>query len=249
MGKKKKTQGEPPHDLLDQLLGKADLDALAQLVRQLAGTSPAVRRECVEFLQKPLTLRAQTKTAAGPGTPLALWSELEPGLIEIRKHGEQDATWRHVGKSLGQLITKLQEAPIPQPDRQSLRSRVVPYLGHGNAGMEDALYDVAFATCKNADEWRALAVHLEGLGQEGPLDHARSIYRQLGDRDKYVALRSRRLEYGADYHDLATFLWEQGEPDRALAVAKEGMQKGKGRLDELRAFMAKRGRAKSKQKR
>jgi hypothetical protein len=50
------------------------------------------------------------------------------------------------------------------------------------------------------------------------------------------------VEYGADYYDLATFHWEQGQREKAMAIAREGLKKGKGRMDDLRAFVAKGGR-------
>ncbi|MBI2227785.1 MAG: hypothetical protein HYU46_01650, partial [Deltaproteobacteria bacterium] len=108
--------------------------------------------------------------------------------------------------------------------------------------MDDALYDVAYAACSDNEDWKYLAQRLEGLGKDWPLDHARRIYRRIGDRDKFLALRSRRMEHGADYHDLATFYWEQGDREQALAVAHEGMRKGKGRMDDLRAFLADRAK-------
>jgi tetratricopeptide (TPR) repeat protein len=73
--------------------------------------------------------------------------------------------------------------------------------------------------------------------------HARRIYRRLGDRDKYLELRTDHMEYGADYHDLATFYWEAGKKEKALQVAEEGLRKGKGRMDELRRFVADRAKA------
>ena len=50
------------------------------------------------------------------------------------------------------------------------------------------------------------------------------------------------MEYGADYHDLATFYWEQGDKEKALAVAHKGMDKAKGRMNELRSFLADRAK-------
>jgi tetratricopeptide (TPR) repeat protein len=45
------------------------------------------------------------------------------------------------------------------------------------------------------------------------------------------------MEYGTDYHDLATFYWESGEKEEALLVAEKGLREAKGRMDELRAFV------------
>jgi len=48
------------------------------------------------------------------------------------------------------------------------------------------------------------------------------------------------MEYGADFHDLATFYWKAGEKEKAVAVAEQGLQQGNGRMDELRSFLAER---------
>jgi len=119
---------------------------------------------------------------------------------------------------------------------------VLPYIRSGNAGMDDALYEVAYAASRDDEDLRYFAQLLEEIGKDWPLDHARRIYRKIGDREKYLALRSRRMEYGADYYDLATFYWKQGDREQALAIAREGMRRGKGRMDELRAFMAERAK-------
>jgi tetratricopeptide (TPR) repeat protein len=99
------------------------------------------------------------------------------------------------------------------------------------------LYDVAYATCYDDDDLRSLAQDFEAMKGEWKTAHARRIYRRLGDRDKYLELRAQRMEYGADYHDLATFYWDSGEQEKALQVAEDGLRKAKGRMDELRAFV------------
>lgn len=55
-----------------------------------------------------------------------------------------------------------------------------------------------------------------------------------------MELRSKKLVYGGDYHDLASFYWDEGNRDKALAVAEEGEKKGQGRMDELRKFLSNR---------
>ena len=78
----------------------------------------------------------------------------------------------------------------------------------------------------------------EAMNKEWRTARARDIYRRLGDRDKYLELRAGRMEYGANYHDLAAFYWESGEKEKAMQVAEEGLEKAKGRMDELRGFVA-----------
>ena len=226
---------------LTELVRAADAAVLGQLVERLTGTRPDVRRECLGFLQKRVVLASQSDTEAA--VLFALWEELEPDLAELDEYGGGDHdTEDHVGELLYELSTKLKRTRIAGDDRRSLLEEVLPYIRSGNAGMDDALYDVAYAACRDNEDLRYFAQRLEKLGKDWPLDHARRIYRKIGDREKYLALRSRRMEYGADYHDLATFYWEQGNREQALAVAREGMRKGKGRMDELRAFLAERAK-------
>jgi hypothetical protein len=100
------------------------------------------------------------------------------------------------------------------------------------------LYDVAYSCCYDNEDWRRLAGDLAALKQDWPVNHARRIYKRIGDNKKYLQLRALKMEYGADYHDLATFYWEDGEKDKAIKIAQDGLKQGKGRMDELRRFLS-----------
>jgi len=82
----------------------------------------------------------------------------------------------------------------------------------------------------------------EMLSGDWKTDHARRIYRRLGDQEKYLELRNRKMVFGGDYYDLASFYWKAGEKKKALQVAEDGLRKGRGRMDELRQFLAQRGK-------
>ena len=222
-----------------ELIHSADATVLAELVRQLAAINPEAARACFEYLRKHVAKTSEAKAEAAGGAIFALWSDLEPDLAELNEYGGGAyETQDHVGNLLYELGEKLQKDTVPRDDRRELLDEVLPYIRSGNAGMDDALYDVAYAACCNDDDLRDLAERFEALGKDWPIDHARRIYRRLGDREKYLTLRGQRMKYGADYHDLATFHWEQGERQQALEVAREGLQKAEGRMDELRAFLA-----------
>jgi len=74
------------------------------------------------------------------------------------------------------------------------------------------------------DHWNTQA--FEAMDRRWPVDHARRIYRKIGDNEKYLELRAMEMEVGADYHDLATFYWEQQEQEKAIEIAKDGLEKG-----------------------
>jgi hypothetical protein len=230
-------------DSLTKLIDAADHVVLAELVRQLAAERPEAQRACFEFLKAHVEIGPESESKADTEAVFSLWDDLEPDLAELDQYGGGDyETEDYVGYLLYDLQKKLEESEIPTEDRRALLDEVIPFIRSRNSGMEDALYDVAYAACRDEADWRDLAERLEALGQDWPCDHARRIYRRIGDREKYLELRQRRMEYGLDYHDLTTFYWECGEREQALAVGHEGLEKAKGRMDELWAFMAERAK-------
>ena len=73
------------------------------------------------------------------------------------------------------------------------------------------------------------------MKQDWPLDHARRIYRRLGDREKYLEVRRLKMVYGADYHDLAQFYQGEDNREQALAIAEEGLKKEYARKAKVMA--------------
>ncbi len=235
-----KKKGKPQGPLVE-LVEAAETEVLVSLVVLLAGMRPDVRRTCLEYLEEHVVLPPDGLAEAQGELAFSLWDELEPDLAELDQYGGGDYdTVDDVGGLLYELREKLQEGGVPRDHRRALLDEVIPYISSGNAGMEDELYEVAYAACYDQDDSRDLAIRFEGIGRDWPIDHARRIYREIGDRAKYLELRARRMKYGLDYHDLATFYWENGEREKAVEIARQGLREGEGKLDELRLFMAQR---------
>ncbi len=231
-------------EALAELLAVASSRVLTDLILKLAGNQPDVRRECFEFLKNHGSLSKELKKRSLGEIALALWSELAPDLSELDDYGGGDyATEDHVAELLEGIRRQLASKKVASEHRNEILDRVLPFIETGNAGMDDMLYEVAYAACYDDTDLRGLAEAFEAMQDEWKADHSRRIYRQLGDRDKYLELRTGHMEYGADYYDLATFYWESGEKEKALQVAEEGLRNGKGRMDELRRFVADRAEA------
>lgn len=231
-------------DALVELLAVASPKALQALILQLATYRPDIRRECFDFLKTQVSVSKSLETRSEGEIVLALWSELGPDLKELDDYGGGDyATEDNVAELLGQVRTQLDSKKVGAQFRREIRDRVLPFIESSNAGLDDMLYEVAYATCYDDSDLRALAKDFEAMQGDWKVAQARRIYRRIGDGDKYLELRLREMIYGADYHDLATFYWDFGEKEKSLRVAEEGLHKGQGRMDELRLFVAERAEA------
>ena len=228
-------------DPLAALLETAPKAKLVDLIVRVAASRPSVRRECIDYLNRHTALSPSRKKQSEGEKLLALWAELAPDLDELDAYGggDYDADI-HVSSLLQEIAQALSRKKIDSDYRQKLLDNALSYIESGNVGLDDDLYDLAYATCYTDDDWRALAQAFETMGGYWKLDHARRIYRRLGDRGKFLELRQRKLATGTDYFDLADFHWKAGEKQKAMEVAKTGLLKAKGRMDELRQFVAKR---------
>jgi hypothetical protein len=233
----KRNQDDP----LAALLETTPKAKLVDLLVRVAATRPAVRRECLDYLNLHTALSPSRKKQSEGEKLLAQWAELAPDLDELDAYGggDYDADI-HVSSLLQEIAQGLSRKKIDADYRQKLLDNALPYIKSGNAGLDDGLYDLAYAACYTDADWRALAEAFETMGGDWKLDHARRIYRRLGDRRKYLELRQRKLATGTDYFDLADFHWKAGEKQKAMEVAETGLLKRKGRMDELRQFVAKR---------
>jgi tetratricopeptide (TPR) repeat protein len=226
-------------DALNELLEAASHSLLSKLILELSAEFPDVRRKCFDFLKSQVSVsKALAKRSEGEAV-LALWSELAPDLEELDLYGGGDyGTVDDVAELLDQIRERLESKEVDADHRRELQDLVLPFIKSGNAGMDDMLDDVVYAACYDDSDLRGLAKVFEAMNNEWRTARARDIYRRIGDRDKYLELRAGRMEYGVDYHDLAAFYWESGEKEKALQVAEKGLEKGKGRMDELRGFVA-----------
>lgn len=235
--RKKSTHQDP----LRQMLEAAEKKILIELIEDLAIMRPEVRRECFEYLKEHVKLSPGQKETSEGEAISALWGELEPDLEELDEYGGGDYSLAdHVADLLYQIQKKLTKNTVALEYRTDLLNEVLPYIRSSNAGLDDDLYGVAYACCCDNDDLRRLAMAFESMERDWPIDHARRIYRKIGDNEKYLALRALKMEVGLDYYDLATFWWEQGEKERAIKTAQDGLKKGDGRLEELRQFLSER---------
>ena len=135
-------------DTLVELLAAAPSKILADLLIRLAATRPDVRRECFDYLKKHVPLSESRKNQSEGEILLALWSELEPNLSELDEYGGGDyGVADDVAGLLYQIERRLSQKKIVAGCRRELLDELLPYIESGNAGLDDPLYDLAYAAC------------------------------------------------------------------------------------------------------
>jgi len=105
---------------------------------------------------------------------LAYIAALMANLDELDSYGGGDYSLTdHVGDLLVKIQERLATGRIEGDIRRELLEEVLPFIKTGNAGLDDELYDVAYAACYDAADWRRLAQSFDGMQKEWPVDHAR----------------------------------------------------------------------------
>lgn len=152
---KEETTVRAQTDPLTRLAGAADAGTLKALVLDLAAGEPSIRRQCLAFLKAKVKLPKAESAAALAAELMALWDELEPDLAELDEYGGgYRETEDNVDTLLYELAERLEKAAaaLAREDRRTFIEAAVPYIESGNAGMDDALINVAYAACAdNAD--------------------------------------------------------------------------------------------------
>lgn len=224
---------------LTELVGQADRELLKQLIHWLADKDSRVNQECLDFLKPKVTHPSQAIIKYYTEEIWSLWNELESDLLDLDECDyECDENGFYVADCLSKITEILKENEIPKKERLALIEEVLPYINSG-IGMDACLYDVAYAACKSDEDWKFLAESFEQIGNDCSLDRAREIYRKIGSNAKFLELRTMKMISGLDYYDLVSFYVEQGDMERAVAMALEGMAKAAGRKNELCEFMVK----------
>ncbi|MDY6906451.1 MAG: hypothetical protein SWH61_17405 [Thermodesulfobacteriota bacterium] len=224
---------------LAELIAAAPPRALSELILALAADSPEVRRECFDYLKENKAVSKMLKSQSEGEAILSIWAELLPDLEDLDAYGGgpygvEDNVW----ELLYEITQRLNSKKVDETCRREILDAALPFIKSGNAGAGDALDELAYAACYTDTELRYMAERLEAMHDDWQTRNARNIYRQIGDHEKYLELRLKRMEVGADYHDLAEFYWETGEKEKSIQIAQKGLKAAKGRMDELRAFAA-----------
>jgi len=228
---------------LAKLLETSSAKSILDLIKMLTMDEPELERRSVTFLLTHGNLPAPQKLEAAATQAWALWFEVEGLMHSIDLYGGHDSDYENVQDALDQIAEVVADGGAPAVCRQEIQSSALKCLTSGKDHFT-GLFNVAKACCHSEQEWHELAETLVASGHSSAgypdyLKVAIEIYRQTGDRDRYLELRRQRLNSSHDFLDLARFHVEADEMDEAVRVAELGLASSNGSYaHELRMMLA-----------
>ena len=229
---------------LEDVLSDLPKEKLANILARLADMSAANMQAIAAAVgkQKPSLQRAAARRSADERAS-SLLAEIEDIASEFNEYGggprEDEERVCGFCRDLQRLLEK--QAVSPDIRAQAIES-ILEQVVQGNSGVDDLLTETAFWAAKTRDDWRSVIEKLEPLASRKDSGYHRNMVMhlyldKLGDEETYLRMRQAHLRFGSDYYDLVQYWKKNGNHQKAMEVAREGLKMGEGRLDELRVFL------------
>ena len=211
------------------LAGKSD-EQLKKLILDISNRFP----ESCDFILR--WQQSKGKIDVSAELAFELWGNAESIISQFNEYGggpdeDEEEACEYINE-LCDLIPKLS-----WDTRREIVDEMLVQYHYGNSGFDDLLTDTCHEMCKEQEELLYLAEKFMSFGGRWDKNRAMSIYSQLGADEKYLEIRTESLEYGNDYLELAQYYEQQGNIDKALIYAHQGLKKGEGALNGLVSYL------------
>ncbi|MFW5873710.1 MAG: SWIM zinc finger family protein [Bacillota bacterium] len=139
-----------------------------------------------------------------------------------------------------EIVDILEDQEIPADYRQDLIENFMSEYIKKNSVLNDMALELAYTAANSKEDWLIVLDYLKKANNRYDQENIMKIYQEkLGDKEKYLELRKKNLEYGADYYDLVCFYENEGEIEKAVETALKGEKQGHGRIIDNLRFLRK----------
>jgi len=168
------------------------------------------------------------------------WAVADSILGELNEYGMDDDALESVLLSALEVLKDiLSEKEALAARRREIIDNLMRYYNWGNFGMADAVYDTVMDLCSEKQDFQVVIEKLESRSRSSSYIRGllASLYHLTGDEEAELAVLERELENGMDYWSLAEYWLRKGDREKAMKIVEEGIEKGKGRKQELYDFL------------
>ena len=171
----------------------------------------------------------------------SLWGEAEEIISKFNEYGGGDEDDEEiVYDNLNKIVEIFQQEKLDEKTKIEFINNCFECYFWGNSGFDDLLRDGAFDVCNSEENWLLVIEKLRKSNSSYDQERIMDIYKdKLNDDDSYLKFRMGKLYYGMDYLDLVDYYIKKKNIEKAVKIAKEGIEKGEGRIIDLIEFLLK----------
>ena len=137
---------------------------------------------------------------------------------------------------LQEIVKLFKEKKLNTETKRQFIDKMFHYYDWDNSGLNDMVMEAVFESATERADWEYIIEKLKTKKEDSSYRQSLiiDIYRNhLKDDAEYLKLRQQDLQYGNDYFDLVQYWHKKGEIDKAVAVAKEGVESCERGVDDL----------------
>lgn len=219
-----------------EALSSLTKEQLIEIINKTSGKNKFFKKEIEMYLNKNKSQFEQTNNYSEYS---ALWDEAEEIISKFNEFGggpedEEEIVYDNLPK----IVKLFNNEKLDKETKKEFINNCFEQYYYGNSGFEDLLRDSIFEVCNTKEEWLFVIDKLNKSSSDYDNECIIGIYRDhLKDHETYLKLRTANLSSGMDYYDLVDYYSKKGKDEKAVNLAKEGIEKGSGRIIDLIDFL------------
>lgn len=221
---------------LEAFLNKADSRTLKQIILDLTFKSKENYRKCLDIIEDNIDLDDNEKSECSSEKFITAWDEVKWEIKRIEEYGYYEDFDEAESLEIEDKVNKVkEELEKGKASKVARKEFIDDALSNIDNDFDSVILDAIYAACYEKDE----LLYFAGEIENSQTSTALSIYKELSEKDKYLELLLKHLESCSDYYDLVNFYEENNEPQKAVEIAYQGLQKTDGWKGNLLDYLAK----------
>jgi len=213
-------------------------EQLARIINKVSAKNESFKQEIGDYINKK---RAHFEYTNNYSEYSRLWDEAEEIISKFNEYGggpedEEEIVYGN----LSRIVDLFKNNKLDKNTKIDFINGCFEQYYYGNSGFEDLLRDSIFDVCTTKEDWLFVIEKLKKSLSNYDAECVMNIYKdKLKDDKTYLKLRMVKLNFGTDYYNLVEYYYKKRDIEKAIAIAKEGIEKGAGRIIDLIEFLLK----------
>ena len=231
-----------------EIVGNVEKGDLIEIICFLVNKNPKLERNLLEYCQKNSIFEnkmfiTEQQLLQGWENSKKLINELDETVFYYEY--EISPTEDNLFSQLEEIMEIINQNEISWETKKKILLEVLNYIFSEHSeyydccNLEEWFMNLVETLCQTKEEKRYLVDYIIENGVSGYSEWIASIYREIGEDEKYLEIRKANLNTTEQYWELLQYYEEKNKKDLALETALKGLEKGIGGIEEIFGYLFK----------